>query len=324
MPSVERFGNKRFMRLRLFSAFALLALTAPALAFDVGVKANVDNAQVFVGDMFNYEISVTAPESASVELPSFVGNLGSFEVKEMKNEKLTDGMPKGTARFVWLATLNTFVSGDFMIAPQEVLAVVGKDTVKTRTDPVAVKVATRTTGEETDILEVEDPMSDPRLPQWLYIVLAVLGCALLVFLGWFLHKKFRKQGEAPRLPPYEEAVLALKDLRGRNYLAEGNQGDYFMSLGFIARRYVERRFGVDILDATVAELKQRMSHVAGLPQAYKESMVNLAVETEPVKFAKMKLEGERCKFWDEWADRLLEDTKPTPEEEQAKKEQAKK
>ena len=95
-------------------------------------------------------------------------------------------------------------------------------------------------------------------------------------------------------------------------------------LGFIARRYVERRFEVDILDATVAELKQRMAHVAGLPQAYKESMVNLAVETEPVKFAKMKLEGERCKFWDEWADRLLEDTKPTPEEEQAKKEQAKK
>ena len=90
-------------------------------------------------------------------------------------------------------------------------------------------------------------------------------------------------------------------------------------LGFIARRYVERRFGVDILDATVAELKQRMAHVAGLPQAYKESMVNLAVETEPVKFAKMKLEGERCKFWDEWAARLLEDTKPTPEEEQAKK-----
>ena len=92
-----------------------------------------------------------------------------------------------------------------------------------------------------------------------------------------------------------------------------------MALGFIARRYVERRFEVDILDATVAELKQRMAHVAGLPQAYKESMVTLAVETEPVKFAKMKLEGERCRFWDEWADRLLEDTKPTPEEEQAKK-----
>ena len=206
-----------------------------------------------------------------------------------------------------------------MIAPQQVSAVVGSDTVKTSTDPVAVKVSTRTTGEEDDILEVEDPLDDPRLPQWLYILLIVVGVAFLVFLGWFLHKKFAKAGAAPRLPPYEEAVLALKELRQKNYLAEGNQGDYFMALGFITRRYIERRFEVDILDATVAELKQRMAHVAGLPQAYKESVVTLAVETEPVKFAKMKLEGERCRFWDEWADRLLEDTKPTPEEEQAKK-----
>ena len=305
----------RFSRFFAFVAF----LAIPALAFDVSVKANVDNAQVFVGDMFNYEIQVTAPENAIVDLPSFVGNLGSFEVKEMKNEKVVEGMPKGTAKFVWYATLNTFVSGDFLIAPQQVNAVVGSDTVKVNTDPVAVKVSMRTTGEETDILEVEDPLDDPRLPQWLYIVLIVLGVVLLVFLGWFLHKKFAKKGEAPRLPPYEEAVLALKELRAKNYLAEGNQGDYFMALGFIARRHIERRFDVDILDATVAELKQRMSHVAGLPQAYKESVVTLAVETEPVKFAKMKLEGERCRFWDEWADRLLEDTKPTPEEEEAKK-----
>ena len=206
----------------------------PALAFDVSVKANVDNAQVFVGDIFNYEIQVTAPENAVVDLPSFVGNLGSFEVKEMKNEKVVEGMPKGTAKFVWYATLNTFVSGDFLIAPQQVNAVVGSDTVKVNTDPVAVKVSTRTTGEEDDILEAEDPLDDPRLPQWIYVLLIVVGVALLVFLGWFLHKKFAKKGEAPRLPPYEEAVLALKELRAKNYLAEGNQGDYFMALGFIA------------------------------------------------------------------------------------------
>lgn len=313
---------KNIILVRRFSLIALLVclVASWSFAFDVSVKANVDNAQVFIGDMFNYEISVTAPENAIVDLPSFVGNLGSFEVKEMKNERITEGMPKGTAKFTWLATLNTFVGGDFMIAPQQVLAVVGSDTVRTNTDPVAVKVAPRTTGEEEDILEVEDPMADPRLPQWLYILLGVLGAILLVVAGWLLLKKLRKQGAAPRLPPYEEAVLALKELRVRNYLAEGNQGDYFMSMGFITRRYIERRFGVEILDATVAELKQRMAHVSGLPQAYKESVVTLAVETEPVKFAKMKLDGERCRFWDEWADRLVEDTKPTPEEQQAEKE----
>ena len=163
---------------RFLTFFALIlafAFAVPALAFDVSVKANVDNAQVFVGDMFNYEIQVTAPENAIVDLPSFVGNLGSFEVKEMKNEKVTEGMPKGSAKFVWQATLNTFVSGDFLIAPQQVQAVVGSDTVKVNTDPVAVKVSMRTTGEETDILEAEDPLDDPRLPQWLFILLIVLG-----------------------------------------------------------------------------------------------------------------------------------------------------
>lgn len=297
----------------IFYFFALLLCSSSALAMDLSVKANVDNAQVFIGDMFNYEIEVSAPADALVDLPSFVGNLGSFEVKEMSNER-KEGDKPGVARFVWHATLNTFVSGDFLIAPQEVQAVVGADTARIRTDPVAVKVLPRTSGDETDILEAEDPMADPRLPQWLYVIFLGGAAAFLVAVGFFLHKKFHKQGAAPRLPPYEEAVLSMKELRAKNYLAEGNQGDYFMALGFVARRYIERRFEVDILDATVAELRQRMSSVSGLPQAYKESVVTLAVETEPVKFAKMKLEGERCRFWDEWVDRLLEDTKPLPEE----------
>lgn len=309
------------------SPFCLVALlltvalcSSSVFAFDVNVKANVDNAQVFIGDMFNYEISVTAPENAIVDLPSFVGNLGNFEVKEIKNERIVEGMPKGTARFTWFATLNTFVSGEFVIAPQQIEAIVGSDTVRVNTDPVAVKVSNRTTGEETDIMDEEAPLDDPRLPLWLYILLAVLGAVVLVVAGWFLHKKLRKQGAASQLPPYEEAVLAVRDLHSKNYLAAGDQASYFMEVGFISRRYIERRFEVDILDATVAELKQRMSHVSKLPQAYKESVVTLAVETEPVKFAKMKLDNERCRFWGEWVERLLEDTKPTPEEEAAKKE----
>ena len=73
-----------FFHAAFLVVFAFLAVSAHA--FDLSVKANVDNAQVFIGDKFNYEIQVTAPENAIVDLPSFVGNLGSFEVKEMKNE----------------------------------------------------------------------------------------------------------------------------------------------------------------------------------------------------------------------------------------------
>ena len=129
----------RFTSLKSFKILFSLAvlLVASANAFDLSVKANVDNAQVFIGDKFNYEIQVTAPENAIVDLPSFVGNLGSFEVKEMKNEKITEGMPKGTAKFTWLATLNTFVSGDFLIAPQGS----GRPTERPETPAVALCIA---------------------------------------------------------------------------------------------------------------------------------------------------------------------------------------
>ena len=300
----------------------LLALTllgcGSAFAFDVKVKSFVSSSQVFIGDIFSYKIEVEVPSAAKVDLPSFVGNLGSFEVKEMQNDRVTEGMPKGTVKVVWNATLNTLVGGDFLIAPQEVEVVVGKDTVKTRTDPVAVKVASRTTGEETDILDVEAPLKDPRLPVWLWWLMGILGAALLVFLGWYLHKKLRKGSEELQLPPYEEAKLALKKMRDRNLLAVGDQAEFFASISFIARRYVQRRFDVDILDATLSQLKKRMAHVVGLQQAYKESVVSLEEETEPVKFAKMKLNADRCEFWNNWIDRLLEDTRPLPEEEKNK------
>jgi len=311
--------NSRFLARKLTLWICAISV-ASAFAFNLSVKSSTTASQIFVGDRFNYEIDVNAPESAYVDLPSFVGNLGSFEVKDMQHEETSIPGIKNQKRFIWRATLNTFVAGDFLIAPQEVRAILGKDTVVTKTDPVAVKVVTRTDGSEEDILDVEDPLDDPRLPAWLSGLLIVLGAVLLVVLGWFLHQKFRKTQVAPKLPPYEEAILALKELREKQLLAMGNQADFYTALSFIMRRYVERRFlgehpSEGILDATLSQLKSRVSQIAGLAETYKQSLVKLEEETYPVKFAKMKIGDDRGVFWEDWADRLLEDTKPVPEEE---------
>lgn len=304
---------KTILSVSLFLMFSTINALA---AFDVNVKASVSSSQVFIGDIFDYSIEIMAPTDAKVNLPSFVGNLQNFEVKEMKNDQTKESQDKkGLSKFIWSATLNTFVSGDFFLAPQLVEVVLGSDTVRTQTDPVAIKVLNRTTGDETDILEAEGPVADPRLPNWIWVVLIILGVLLLVFLGWFLHKKWSKKEKALLLPPYEEAVLAIKDLRERHLLEQEEQAEFFTALGWITRRYIERRFEADILDATLTELRRRMSHVKGLPQAYKESVVLFSEETEPIKFAKMKIAKERCDYWNDWADRLIEDTRPQPDEE---------
>lgn len=289
----------------LFSVFCFLS---SVYAFDVSVNASVSASQVYIGDLFTYQVEVTAPKGASVELPSFVGNLGSFEVRDWNTAETPAG---NVSKTVWTATLNTFVSGDFALAPQQVVVVYDGDSVQTVTDPVPVRVSMRTTDADVDILEIEEPMEMPGTPWYVYVLIA-LGILLVAGLVYFAIKNWKRAEVVHVLPPYEEAVLALKNLKDGN-LATKDQAAFFMDLGVIVRRYVERRFGTDILDATTAELKKRMAHVHGLPEAFKAGVVSLAEETEPVKFAKMKLGEDRVEHWMNFAEEMVEKTKPTEE-----------
>lgn len=293
----------------------LLALFAgAAFAFDLSVTAQVSASQVFIGDVFSYKVEIEVPAGAGVELPKFVGNLGSFEVLDMNTEILK--AKDGRERHVWSATLNTFIGGDFALAPQEVVATFDGDSAFTMTDPVPVKVLQRTEESEVDILEAEDPVELPGTP-WYVIALIVLAVLVVGGLVYLAFKNWRRGGAVRELPPYEEAVLALSELKTRN-LAAADQAAFFEQLGFIVRRYVERRFEHPILDATDSELKARMSQVKGLQEAFKMGVVNLAEESAPVKFARFKLEEARLEFWTDFAARLFEDTKPAPEEEKEK------
>ena len=299
-----------------FFLFCLL-LVNTLFAFDVSVKAKVSASEVFIGDLFSYEIEVSVPQDVSVDLPSFVGNLGNFEVKDLKTteEKTAD---KNRKKMIWHASLNTFVSGDFLILPQDVFVVLKTDTLKLKTDPVPVRVLPRTSEAETEILDIEPPLDEPSLA-WYFILLIILGVFIVIcFIVWII-KHWKKNVGVLQLPPYEEAILALKNLRDKNN-AENNQAEFFMELGLVLRRYTERRFEASgILDATVAELKHRLASVKGLEESFKAGIFNLAEETEPVKFAKMLLDKERIDFWNHFADTMLETTKPTKEEQAKEK-----
>lgn len=298
----------------------LLALLAgAAFAFDLSVTAQVSASQVFIGDVFSYKVEVEVPAGAGVDLPKFVGNLGSFEVLDMNTE--VSKASGGRERHVWSATLNTFIGGDFALAPQEVVAAFDGDSAFTMTDPVPVKVLQRTEESEVDILESEDPVELPGTP-WYVVLLIALAVLVVGGLAYLAFRNWKRGGAVRELPPYEEAVLALSELKTRN-LAAADQATFFEQLGFIVRRYVERRFEHPILDATDSELKARMSQVKGLQEAFKMGVVNLAEESAPVKFARFKLEDARLEFWTDFAARLFEDTKPAPEEER-EKERAKK
>ena len=77
---MSRVSMKKLRALFILSLFAVFAVTANA--FDLAVKASVDNSQIFIGDRFNYEIQVTAPRT-----PSWTCRVLSVTLAALKSRK---------------------------------------------------------------------------------------------------------------------------------------------------------------------------------------------------------------------------------------------
>lgn len=276
-----------------------------------GATLRLAQDSVMLGDRFVLNVDVILPQEAQVELPGWPSVLAPLDVVDWRAAESSEGVDKGWKKKTWTATVRSFEAGPQTLGPVAVEGVLASDTMRLDVSPVTVVVQARLADSILEIMDVMPPMADPHWPLWVWVVLGVL---LLVLLVWLLYKKRKKAlaTEQPALPPYEEAMQALQALRARALLESGEQAEYFAELGLIVRRYLQRRFVVEVLDATSNELKQRLAHVKGLPQAYRESTLRFAAETDLVKFARADMEMDKAVKWEEWAARLLEDTKPQP------------
>lgn len=277
---------------------------------DIEVEASVSRAEIFIGDRFEYKIIVRYDDTGSVDLPGLVGNLGSFEVSDFAN---SDVIKKDDKRSqTWTLTLSTFITGDFVLPPQLVEYTINPEAKPLRffTDPVQVKVLSRNTGEEEDILDVEGPMKDSTIPKYYWMIFGALVLIILIVIGVILWKR-RKKKEIPRLPPYEEAVLAFKDLKLRKYLEDELQREHFFKLTEIIKTYLHRRYkNLDALDATSSELLERLGNHAVLSEDQFEDLKKFCDRGDLVKFASMNLEIDECQEITKSMEVLVDATKP--------------
>lgn len=290
----------------LLLSFAWLA-PSPVLAASAGGQIVLPTDTVRSGDLFTVQVKVDAPQSAHVELLGWPDVLAPADV--------ADWQVNGN---VWTAHVRTFTPGSFTVGPLQAQAIGGDssqtDTLRFDIAPASFVIHSWQADTVTTLLDVEPPLADPHWPWWAWTLIALAAAAALAILLWKLWpRKQQKMAAKPLLPPYEEALEALQALRTRDLLGLGDQAQYFTELGFIVRRYLERRFGVEALDATTLELRQRLAHVKGLAQTWRESTARFAAESDLVKFARLPMDSEKARAWDTWAERLLHDTRPQPE-----------
>jgi len=290
--------------------FAIAFMASIALGNNAQIQVAVEPSQIQIGDLFTYTLTIESKKEDRVDLPGLVGNLTSFEVKDV--QKRIEPSEKGTLHR-WTLRLSTFVSGDFIIPPQEVEMVQGQDTLRLMTDPVTIRVLSRVKDAEEDVFDVDEPVPDPHTPWWVWVLASLPFVALLIYVGILLWRRLQRKSVVVQLPPYEECQLAWEELRKRQLLEAGEQGEYFFQLGQIFRRYLQRRFQLDIMDATMQELPERVMFVEKLEGPLAQNICAFFAETEMVKFAKMQLGDEQIALLDEIVSQVLTATRPVEE-----------
>ncbi len=249
------------------------------------ISSQVDHSEITIGDRIQYEIKVVFPADGRLELPSVLGNLGSFEVKDYQA-----GEPKDAGKLkiqTWHFDLSTYTVGKYTIPPQVILYRHGADTAATGyyTQPIEINVVRTSPETVKDIADIATLAEVKSGAPWLAYGLAA---AAVLIAAWLLWKRFRRppvpKAAKPALPPFEEAMVKLGELKDLALIRQNRSREFCFLLSEALRRYLDRRFGTDSLESTTAEFLEKARSLP-VTLAQKQWLGEFCADTDLIKFA---------------------------------------
>ena len=252
------------------------------------VTSSIDSTSIKIGEELRYNIQVLADSTDLVVFPE--GTFGPLEVIESYEVDTTFEQAK--FRLIKRYGLTQFDSGAYKIPSQKVYINETQfltDSVRVEVRDVPVDTTKQKMFDIKTATEVDRPPFDLlKLLYWLIPMLLIGLTAYLLF-----RRKKKREAKEEQLPPFEEAMIALKKLDSSNLLHEDKSKEYYSHLTEIVKRYLDREVDDTALESTSDELIERlqlhkdaghfdfdMSTIKQLDQILKRA--------DLVKFAKMK------------------------------------
>lgn len=296
----------------LMVAAAILCnpLSTPLFAaVPVDLSARVTPTTITVGDPVRYEITVTHPADARVDLPAVRGNTGALEVLDyaVTTDSVTGAADHGRLTVTHTLTLAAYTVGNDTLPPQRVEVRTGTDTTALvlYTPSTVLTVEATTPPDARDIADIHDGERLPRaFPWWIPLALAALAATVWGVRTARARRAARRAlrpTPAPRGPTAVEAALARLDTLERDGFTAGRARAFAFTLSEILREYLANRYGIDALEATTSELLERADQTALTP-TQRAWLRAACEELDGVKFADAVLGAEA-------AARLVQDTR---------------
>jgi hypothetical protein len=144
----------------------------------------------------------------------------------------------------------------------------------------------------TDIIDIEGIIHSPWLSfvKTALVIIVLLAVLILIsYIIWKLVKRYKAKKAAVVLSPDEEALSGLKSLKNKKYTEQSLWHAYYFDLDEVLRRYIYRRFHVDVLDKTFEEIRlieRKSVHLKGFRDFWSRAQM--------IKFAKMPATVDDC------------------------------
>lgn len=297
----------------------VVAFAASVAAYgNVTVSARLDSAVLLMGKQTALHIEVL--QSADVD-GSFLNERADTLTQFVEVVGRTDGdtVDLGNNRIQinrdWI--LQSFDSGLYVLPPMQYI--VGSDTFKS-SGQLTLKVVPVNVDTLSNIhsykpvegvpFHLLDYLPDFLVDYW-WIFLLIIVIAALGVAGYMLMTKKKELAvQLPVLmPPYEEAMVRLEELKGRQLWQSGQEKAYYTELTDILRNYIDRRFGINAMEMTssqiIAVLRKNKE-----TKAVNEQLGQILEIADFVKFAKVKPLASDNEASLQRAFNFVEETKP--------------
>lgn len=253
------------------------------------VLAEVDSAHFMIGDHLKLYLKIKDAES--VENPEVdlnnLDTMKAFEIiKELDWEKIADSKETFFRKEL---TITSFDSGYYYLPSLKVSFKNNGNGVSRNTQRIQLAVITPQI-DSLSIRPIKTIVAEPLTIEDFYPYLYAIGGFLIFGLGgYFIYKRIKNKPVeevyvAPQ-PAHEIALNKLKALESKQLWQTGQLKAYQSELTYIVREYLEKRFDVQALESTTAEIIRDLKQ-EDISSEHKELLADMFSMADMVKFAK--------------------------------------
>lgn len=315
MMNIKWFNAVFILKICLLS-FVLFPLFATAQ-----IDTKIDTTHIKIGEPIQYTLSVQLKDDAQITMPNIGDTLSKhIEIIDRRFDTINDGNKK---KLIQKLTVTSYDPGEFLIRSLPVI--VGKDTLlshsfQIQVDDVKIDSANLVGFPIKPIMDESYTWKDYLKKYGLQIGLLLLLILAGVAIWWW--RRHLKQKEINQKfiikTPYQEAMDALVRLDRQKYLHKNQIKNYYSDLSFLLRRYLGRRFNFSSLELLSDDLVSYFKESNDLSTNEIENLKQFLFDSDLVKYAKAVPGEDRHDFYRQWAEQLIEKTKPVeiPEEDE--------